>query len=225
MAHQNESGERPVDRIEIDRLDQLRQVIEQAAERGAARIQLGEGPGAIVLAEADRSRWRKCGDCTLCCTVAGVNELKKPPMTPCRHLAGKGCGIHATKPGACRDFACGWLLGNFDERFRPDKVGAYAAFFVTEAHGVYAMVQCDSRKLNRKRLGQMVAKIRAWVPEVRIIVDDKHGLILHAGQPDRRFRLVKRDPGDYETAVYMVEEVSAALGIDDAARALRQAPR
>ena len=58
-----------------------------------------------------------------------------------------------------------------------------------------------------KRLGQLVAKIRAWVPEVRIIVDDQHGLILHAGEPERRFRIVKRDPGDYETTVYMVEEI------------------
>ena len=217
------TDERPVERVEVDRLDQLRQTIEQAVEGGATRIQLGEGPDAVILAEGDRRRWRQCGGCTLCCTVAGVNELKKPPMVACHHLAGKGCGIHANKPEACRQFACGWLLGNFDERFRPDKIGAYAAFFVTEAHGVYAVVQCDSRKLNHKRLRQLLGKLSAWVPEVRVIVDDKHGMIYRAGEAGRRFRMVKRDPGDYETAVYMVEEVSAALGIDEAAAAVRRA--
>ena len=98
MPHQNDGHERPVDRVEVDSLDQLRGVIEQAAERGATRIQLGEGPGAIVLAEADRRRWRQCGGCTLCCTVAGVNEFKKPPMTPAATSRAKAAGFTQTAP-------------------------------------------------------------------------------------------------------------------------------
>ena len=39
-----------------------------------------------------------------------------------------------------------------------------------------------------------------------MIVDDKHGMIFRAGEAGRRFRIVKRDPGDYETTVYMAEE-------------------
>jgi hypothetical protein len=230
MSNRNDGRERPVERVEIDRADQLFQTIEEAAERGATRIQLGEGEGAIVLAEADRRRWRKCGDCTLCCTLAGVNELKKPPGTPCRHLKGKGCGIYPDRPNACRDFACGWLLGNFDERFRPDKIGAYAAFFVTAfvrrcglslrdnpllhgskpslgpaERGVYAVIQCQGKTLNRKRLRQMIDKLN-MLPEIRVIVDDREGLIFRQGEPMRRFRMLRRPAGDFETAVYMVEE-------------------
>lgn len=205
MSKQNDGGERPVERVEIDRADQLFQTIEEAAERGATRIQLGVGEGAIVLAEADRRRWRKCGDCTLCCTLAGVNELQKPPGVTCRHIKGKGCGIYPNRPNACRDFACGWLLGNFDERFRPDKIGAYVAFFVTAERGVYAVIQCQSKTLNRKRLRQMVDKID-MLPEVRVIVDDREGVIFRQGEAMRRFRMMRRPVGDFETAVYMVEE-------------------
>ena len=182
--------------------------IEQAVEGGATRIQLGEGPDAIVLAEADRRRWRQCGGCTLCCTVAGVNELKKPPMVACRHLAGKGCGIYASQPKACRRIRLRLAARQFRRALSPRQDRRLCRVF------------CDrgARRLCRRAVRQpetkpqavaanWSAKIRAWVPEVRIIVDDKHGLIFHAGEPERRFRIVKRDPGDYETTVYMVEEI------------------
>jgi hypothetical protein len=50
-----------------------------AAIREAApnvgRIEVGEGEERIIIAEASPAKWRRCGGCTLCCTVAGINEL------------------------------------------------------------------------------------------------------------------------------------------------------
>jgi hypothetical protein len=71
---------------------------------------------------------RSCGECTLCCTLLRVDELKKRGGTPCRELrrapASPGCGIHASRPGICRAYACLWLSGGLEEGDRPDRLGA-----------------------------------------------------------------------------------------------------
>jgi hypothetical protein len=188
--------------LEIDRDDLAATLRELPAD--VSRIEIGEGKERIVVADARPVR--KCGGCTLCCTVAGINELDKPPMTPCRHLKGHGCGIYPNRPGTCSSFACGWLLGNFDERFRPDKIGAYVAFFMTEKFGFYAVVQIDSRLLHRKRLRQMIAHL-AYLPEIRVVYDDKHGVILRQGERPVRFKVMARPPGDHEVLAYLPESI------------------
>jgi hypothetical protein len=182
---------------------ELAQVIREVGGN-VSRIQVGEGKDAVIIDEANPANLRKCAGCTFCCTVAGINELHKPAFTPCRHLKGKGCGIYQDRPGSCSEFACGWLLGNFDERFRPDKIGAYVAFFSTEEFGFYAVVQVDSRLAHRKRLRQLLRRLDV-LPEIRIIYDDKRGLIIRPGQPPIRFKTLPRAPGDYETLVYRLE--------------------
>jgi hypothetical protein len=182
---------------------------EAAQEASLTRIEIGEGPDRVIVAEANPTR--QCGACTLCCTVAGVNELQKLPMKRCAHLVRGGgrCGIYADRPKSCAAFSCGWLLGNFDERFRPDKIGAYVAFFMTEEFGFYAVVQCMTARLKPKRLEQMVRQLAAWLPEVRVVYDDKRGFILRRGQPIQRFRARPdmRDPADYESLIYeLIEE-------------------
>lgn len=183
-----------------------RAIRDQIEQLHPTRVVLGEGDQAVILAEAQITR--RCGNCSLCCTLAGVQELEKPPFTRCRHLRvnGCGCGIYPDRPKACREFACGWLQGNFDERFRPDKIGAYVAFFMTEEHGVYAVIQVDSRLENKKRVRQLIRRL-GILPEIRAIWDDRHGLIFRHGEPPRRVRMMCRAQGDFETAVYMFEEV------------------
>lgn len=42
----------------------------------------------------------------------------------CQHCdVGSGCSIHEVRDQMCRDFECGWLMGELDEDDRPDKVG------------------------------------------------------------------------------------------------------
>lgn len=64
---------------------------------------------------------RKCGDCTLCCTLTTVPELGKPTNFQCMHCA-KGCSIYERRPQSCRDFQCAWLRGEMPQWMRPDKV-------------------------------------------------------------------------------------------------------
>ena len=64
---------------------------------------------------------RHCGGCTACCRPFAIAAIEKPPNTWCRHCTvGTGCKIYATRPNACRGFACAWLYGAGTETDRPD---------------------------------------------------------------------------------------------------------
>ena len=57
---------------------------------------------------------RDCGDCSLCCKLLSVQEptLQKPAGKWCAWCdIGKGCRIHAERPGQCRAFLCAWAQG------------------------------------------------------------------------------------------------------------------
>lgn len=75
---------------------------------------------------------RECGECMACCKYFTINtpELKKLPGDLCQHhIAGKGCGIYEKRPGACRDWYCGWrLMPQFDESWRPDRIQVMMEF-------------------------------------------------------------------------------------------------
>jgi Fe-S-cluster containining protein len=191
-----------IDRREVGSRAELEAVLrEQLGRADLDRVELGEGPDKLILADGAPPT-RKCGACTFCCTAAGINDLQKPPAVRCSHLVRGGrCGIYAERPGACREFTCAWLMGNFADRLRPDKVGAYVAFFITEEFGFYAVVQCTTRLLDRQRLRLILARLK-MVPEVRIVYDDKRGVILRWGHPPARFEVMGRAPGDYEVLVY-----------------------
>lgn len=89
---------------------------------------------AEEIANAKRIRAsRVCGECTLCCTVMGVDELNKGPGVPCQHLlqidanpltGNSGCSIYGQHPESCRAYACMWRTGAIeDEDMRPDLIG------------------------------------------------------------------------------------------------------
>jgi hypothetical protein len=70
---------------------------------------------------------RECGECTLCCTLLGIKELKKPPLRTCQHVVPRcGCSIYATRPAVCRGFECVWLTSTIaPEVMRPDKIHGF----------------------------------------------------------------------------------------------------
>jgi hypothetical protein len=54
---------------------------------------------------------KQCGDCSLCCKLLGIPELKKPKDAWCPNFVpGTGCGIYADRPPSCRNFVCRWLV-------------------------------------------------------------------------------------------------------------------
>lgn len=49
----------------------------------------------------------KCGECTLCCELLEIKELKKPANKICEFCV-NGCSIHDTSPKECKNFDCAY---------------------------------------------------------------------------------------------------------------------
>ena len=64
----------------------------------------------------------RCGDCTACCEVFAIDEIKKPSGSLCSNCNG-GCSIYDKRPDPCKEYKCSWLAGGWDETLRPDKCG------------------------------------------------------------------------------------------------------
>jgi hypothetical protein len=70
-----------------------------------------EGREAAIASMA-KLAGRACGNCTLCCKLISIDteEITKPANKWCEHCEiGKGCGIYAERPTACRTWSCMWL--------------------------------------------------------------------------------------------------------------------
>ena len=71
---------------------------------------------------------RKCGECSVCCYIGAVPELKKEPHHKCKYVKTDACGscsIFNSKklPDTCRNFMCSWKRGFGSETDRPDHNG------------------------------------------------------------------------------------------------------
>lgn len=64
-----------------------------------------------------------CGECTACCTVLGVQALKKKSQTRCQHECEKGCAIYNERPTECQTYRCIYHMHPTDINLRPDKLG------------------------------------------------------------------------------------------------------
>ena len=119
-----------------------------------------------------RQPGRVCGECTLCCTLLRVDELKKLGGTPCAQLrqapSEPGCSIHEKRPRICRAYACLWLSGGLDGEDRPDRLGAVLDL-VSEGHIAKLRVHeaVPGAYDASPRLRSVVARFRASMP-VRI---------------------------------------------------------
>jgi len=115
-----------------------------------------------------------------------VDELRKRGGTPCRELrrapAPPGCGIHATRPGICRAYACLWLSGGLDDGDRPDRLGAVLDL-VTEGGLTRLRVhEATPGAFERSpRLREIVAQYREAMP---VRLSD----VSRAGDPDAPVR-------------------------------------
>lgn len=83
---------------------------------------------------------RPCGECSLCCKLMAIDELKKPANRWCAHVAiGKGCRIYDERPAACRSYQCVWtMMRGFDDAWRPDR-----AKFMMDAGESQLIICCD----------------------------------------------------------------------------------
>ena len=118
--------------------------------------------------DAERAARRSCGECSLCCTVLRVDELRKLGGTPCRALArapAHGCSIHATRPEICRTYRCLWLQGAFEEEDRPDRLGAVLDLLGDAGVARLAVREASPGAVDRSpRLREIVEQYRGFMP-------------------------------------------------------------
>ena len=128
---------------------------------------------------------RRCGPCSLCCTLLRVDELAKAAGSPCPKLrTAGGCGIHPSRPGICRAYRCAWLEGRFGEADRPDRLGALVDFAPRGASVELVIVESRPGVFQRSRRLREIADAHRETLNVR--VSDTRAV----EDPDRPYRLL-----------------------------------
>lgn len=91
--------------------------------------------------------------------MMAVEALQKRAGVACAHVrAGKGCGIYATRPHACRTFECVWLMDpQMPHRFRPDHT---KVVLDQDAEGRMLVARCDPANPNAWRRNPMYAALK-----------------------------------------------------------------
>lgn len=105
---------------------------------------------------------RSCGDCSLCCKLARIDELSKPEGVWCRHCApGRGgCTIHATRPDVCRNWNCTWIVDEgVGEEWWPLTSKMVLLF---ENHGTRLCVRVDPGHKDNWRREPYYSQLKQW---------------------------------------------------------------
>lgn len=109
---------------------------------------------------------RPCGDCTMCCRILPVPQLRKPAGRTCTHCrVGQGCGIYADRPPVCRTWQCLWSTSpDLPEELRPDRCGVM--LFVNGRDGVAVVDPERAVDWRTGMVGQAIAKLARRMPVV-----------------------------------------------------------
>ena len=133
---------------------------------------------------------RRCGECSLCCTVLRVDPLRKLGGVACVHQkvgSLTGCEIHERpeRPALCGVYRCSWLLGRFTLDDRPDRLGAVLDF---GSHGGVPVLSIRESAAGvfdaSPRLREIAEEVRESMP-VRITSADD---VMNA---DREYRILE----------------------------------
>lgn len=122
---------------------------------------------------------RTCGECTLCCKLMGVPEIRKPPARWCADCErGKGCGIYETRPNSCRNFQCFWLMDDgFPDEFRPDRIGALASLNDTPDSCVLHVDPARPRALSRPETTALIDALHKVYARVFVVSGAEKALL------------------------------------------------
>ena len=114
---------------------------------------------------------RSCGECTLCCKLMGVPEIPKPSAKWCADCdQGVGCRVYDTRPPSCRNFQCFWSIDEaFPDEFRPDRIGALAAFNDSPDSAVLHVDPAKKRALTSPRVDALIKALLKTYSKVFIV--------------------------------------------------------
>jgi hypothetical protein len=130
---------------------------------------------------------RRCGSCSLCCSVLRVDPLRKLGGVDCVHQrAGSEapCGIHGRpeRPALCDAYRCAWLRGHFGPDDRPDRLGAVLDISQRVGLPLLAIREARPGAFEASERLQAIARAARETMEVRITCADD---VMNADRPYR----------------------------------------
>ncbi|MEZ4332255.1 MAG: hypothetical protein R3F35_10905 [Myxococcota bacterium] len=149
---------------------------------------------------ARRAAERRCGSCSLCCTVLRVDALAKPAGRDCVHQrAIGGCAIHAERPPICRAYHCLWLQGGLEDDERPDRTGGVVDLETTGVGLRLAVREARPGAFDASPALQAIAE--RFRPSMPIRITDTADV----ADPDRPFRVLLADGVEQRVAGERIE--------------------
>lgn len=120
---------------------------------------------------------RVCGNCTLCCKILSINELKKPQGNWCENCnVGQGCRIYPDRPEECRHFFCGYLSWPMaGEHWFPAKS---KMVIVSELDGYRIAVHVDPGRPSAWREQPFYDDLKQWAA---FAAEDRHQVVVCIG--------------------------------------------
>lgn len=126
---------------------------------------------------------RKCGTCTLCCTLVPVLEIKKAANTRCQHQFSGGCRVYADRPLSCFAWNCSWLVDESTSQLRrpdrthyvidsvPDQVVVQDQMMMKETVMEVTVIWCHPDY----PLAHRDPALRQWIQDRQCLVLVRHG--------------------------------------------------
>ena len=152
---------------------------------------------------------RRCGSCSLCCSVLRVDDLAKLGGRPCMHqIAGAGCAVHAVRPNVCRAYRCAWLAGAFRDDDRPDRLGAVLDL-VPRGECIRLVIrQAEPDAFDRS------ARLRAIAEEMRCSMLVEIRDVEDVLDPERPFRVLQPDGDELRVRGDRIEVLRAGRVVE-----------
>jgi uncharacterized protein len=126
---------------------------------------------------------RTCSGCTLCCSLLGIVELKKPVFTICKHcIIGKGCKIYEVRPQTCAGFLCSYRTSaGLPEHWNPKVCGMVLHREASGETDILSII-CSNSAKHRWKQEPYWSDIKKMAADLHIR-QGAHVRILRKGEP------------------------------------------
>lgn len=109
-----------------------------------------QSPQISIAPSGNEVPGRTCSGCTLCCSLFGIVELKKPVFTICKHcVIGKGCKIYEVRPPTCAGFLCSYRTSAVLPEYWNPKVCGMVVFREVNGEADIVSIVCSSGAKHR----------------------------------------------------------------------------
>jgi len=123
----------------------------------------------------------KCGECSHCCDIPIIKELKKGAFKLCSHYC-KGCTIYKKRPKECSAFECAYYqMETVNIALRPDKCGVMFEMisdniFLGTLHPDYEFTDVAKKQINAFNCQGFSVVLSRKNEKLKFYVSSKHNV-------------------------------------------------